>query len=293
MFRCECPICWEIIEPDGAMWSCRCSSIYHFSCIEKWAARRVNWQCPTCNKNRTSVDSLGPYCWCKRKRHDKLTGIGNSCGEKCDHPQTCDGLLKTCSRRCEKNCHPGPCEKVICFPECVLHSAEQQNRALQAVNPFTAVPIHQESQQVTVEAAELQNENGSSGLQNESLSCLQRFNSRRRLLDPRRNKLVMICLIIILTIQVFFWTLCFKNAQWRTQPLKYKHFTDNMKGIEGGLAVVFLTLIFMLNIECWTTGTTAAEGIVVDLFNVKPEGFCYGIVYLVLILVFIVSPYPA
>jgi hypothetical protein len=63
---------------------------------------------------------MTPACWCGRWRHHNVRVIGNSCGKKCPGYRVCESPGPKCERFCQKLCHPGPCEPVVCVKTCML-----------------------------------------------------------------------------------------------------------------------------------------------------------------------------
>lgn len=62
---------------------------------------------------------MTPACWCGRWRHHSVQVIGNSCGQRCPGYSVCESPGPKCERFCQKLCHPGPCEPVVCVTSCV------------------------------------------------------------------------------------------------------------------------------------------------------------------------------
>jgi hypothetical protein len=57
-------------------------------------------------------------CWCGRHLHQSQRVVGNSCGRRCDTYNTCPSNKQKCEKFCAKLCHPGPCERLVCYEGC-------------------------------------------------------------------------------------------------------------------------------------------------------------------------------
>lgn len=62
-----------------------------------------------------------PRCWCGRSRvpHERVLAP-NSCGRRCPSYQACKSAGVKCELFCQRRCHPGPCEKLVCWDNCAL-----------------------------------------------------------------------------------------------------------------------------------------------------------------------------
>ena len=122
----ECPICTNEIRRNSRIWSCdSCWTVFHLSCVKRWASNQASkqaqdqqqnrdsvgnaarWRCPGCNLPKETLPQ-SYTCWCQ-KEHDprNVTGLpphscGNTCGKERFYP-------KKCPHPCQLMCHPGPC----------------------------------------------------------------------------------------------------------------------------------------------------------------------------------------
>lgn len=126
----ECPICTSEVQRTSKIWSCRdCWTVFHLTCVKKWASNHSSstqqtendgstsrsWRCPGCNLFQNVQPKLYT-CWCEKEVDPRPpTGVpphscGNSCGRdrarKCPHP-------------CQLTCHAGPC------PPCTFMGPKQ------------------------------------------------------------------------------------------------------------------------------------------------------------------------
>jgi transcriptional repressor NF-X1 len=125
----ECAVCTNEIVRQSKIWSCRiCWSVFHISCVKKWAnseSAKVNqrpnqqnqqddelkqlrqWRCPGCNLPQEFLPSTFT-CWCG-KETDPVSTPGLppfSCGQSCSRPHS---IPKACPHPCSSMCHAGPC----------------------------------------------------------------------------------------------------------------------------------------------------------------------------------------
>lgn len=134
----ECMICYDMVRRSAPMWSCSsCYSIFHLSCIKKWAKaptsvdlvteknQGFNWRCPGCQSVQlTPLKDIRYVCFCG-KRTDPPSDLyltPHSCGEPCGKPLekefTGAGWSKEedlCPHHCVLQCHPGPCPPCKAF----------------------------------------------------------------------------------------------------------------------------------------------------------------------------------
>lgn len=121
----ECAICTNEIVRNSKVWSCNiCWSVFHLSCIKKWATNEGStqaqqrsegdlppprqWRCPGCNLPKDVLPS-NFTCWCKKEADPQpVSGIPPmSCGQTCGSRRV---LPKPCPHACESICHAGPCK---------------------------------------------------------------------------------------------------------------------------------------------------------------------------------------
>ena len=123
----ECMICSNEIYRNSKIWDCSdCWSVFHISCIKKWASsegsaiqqRREEdgslppprqWRCPGCNLPKDEKpNNLMFTCWCTKEVDPKsLPGLPPfSCGQTCARDHI---LPKDCPHPCHLSCHAGPC----------------------------------------------------------------------------------------------------------------------------------------------------------------------------------------
>ncbi|KXJ15805.1 NF-X1-type zinc finger protein NFXL1 [Exaiptasia diaphana] len=129
-----CLICIATIKRLDAIWHCgQCFSIFHISCIQKWAidgavhtsplsqenfpALEARWFCPKCRHEfKQSECPTKYYCYCGKEQDPKFDPwiVPHSCG------QTCGRELKpSCGHECLLLCHPElslPCTEDV--PTC-------------------------------------------------------------------------------------------------------------------------------------------------------------------------------
>lgn len=134
----ECMICYDMIRRFAPIWSCSgCYSIFHLSCIKKWARaptstdlsaeknQGFNWRCPGCQAVQlTTSKEIRYICFCG-KRPDPPSDLyltPHSCGEPCGQPlgKEVPGSVDTmevnsCPHKCVLQCHPGPCPPCKAF----------------------------------------------------------------------------------------------------------------------------------------------------------------------------------
>lgn len=121
----ECPICTNEVRRNSRIWSCEsCWTVFHLSCVRKWASnqtskqvqeqqenreshRSVSWRCPGCNLPKESLPHTYT-CWCHKEQDPRnTTGLPpHSCGNTCAKERT---IPKKCPHPCQLMCHPGPC----------------------------------------------------------------------------------------------------------------------------------------------------------------------------------------
>ena len=121
----ECPICTNEVARSSKVWSCKtCWTVFHLSCIKKWAtnegstqAQQRNedgdfpslrqWRCPGCNLPKDVLPSTYT-CWCSKEADPRpISGIPpHSCGQSCGKSRV---LPKKCPHPCDLFCHAGPC----------------------------------------------------------------------------------------------------------------------------------------------------------------------------------------
>ncbi|MQL71057.1 hypothetical protein Taro_003363 [Colocasia esculenta] len=141
----ECMICYDMVRRSAAIWSCdSCYSIFHLSCIKKWAKSPtsvdvsaasaaagdvgpgVNWRCPGCQSVQVTLSKDLQYnCFCGRRRDppNDLYLTPHSCGEPCGKPldrgpsptDQEGGDSVRCPHLCVLQCHPGPCPPCKAF----------------------------------------------------------------------------------------------------------------------------------------------------------------------------------
>lgn len=120
----ECPICTSEVMNNSKVWSCKtCWTVFHMSCIKKWAAnegstqkRAANesgdippprqWRCPGCNLPKDDMPTTYT-CWCAKEVEPRsIPGLPpHSCGQTCSKPRA----PRKCPHPCELLCHAGPC----------------------------------------------------------------------------------------------------------------------------------------------------------------------------------------
>lgn len=60
--------------------------------------------------------------------------VGNSCGRRCDTYNTCPSTRPSkCEKFCTKLCHPGPCERLVCYEGCEVKWFTDQQKAEEVV----------------------------------------------------------------------------------------------------------------------------------------------------------------
>jgi len=135
----ECLICFEMILRSAPVWSCSiCYSIFHLSCIKKWAKapnaidlsvslrmnQEPNWRCPGCRSVKFIPSKEIRYaCFCGKRTDppSDLYLIPHSCGEPCGKPLKRKILVgggnrdDLCPHTCVLQCHPGPCPTCKAF----------------------------------------------------------------------------------------------------------------------------------------------------------------------------------
>ncbi|KAF8395897.1 hypothetical protein HHK36_019852 [Tetracentron sinense] len=134
----ECMICCDMVRRTAPIWSCAsCFSIFHLSCIKKWARTPTsidlsaeknnqgsNWRCPGCQSVQlvltSSREEFRYVCFCG-KRPDPPSDpylTPHSCGESCGKPLEIanhgDDDYR-CPHVCVLQCHPGPCPPCKAF----------------------------------------------------------------------------------------------------------------------------------------------------------------------------------
>lgn len=119
----ECAICTNEVQRNSRIWSCKtCWTVFHLSCIKKWATAKKEeqqqqrqsgddtsssqWRCPGCNLPQ-HVTPKTFTCWCEKESDPRsLPGLPPfSCGQTCSREQQ----LPRCPHRCQELCHAGPC----------------------------------------------------------------------------------------------------------------------------------------------------------------------------------------
>ncbi len=119
----ECPICTNEVLRNSKVWSCRtCWTVFHLSCVKKWASNEGStqeqpqngetysgrqWRCPGCNLPKDALPKAYT-CWCEKEQDPRPTpGIPpHSCGNTCGRERH---LPKKCPHPCLLTCHAGPC----------------------------------------------------------------------------------------------------------------------------------------------------------------------------------------
>ena len=107
----ECPICTNEILRNSKVWSCHtCWTVFHLSCIKKWASNAPSpqqWRCPGCNLPK-DAQPKAYRCWCEKELDPRpVTGLPpHSCGQTCNRERT---VPQKCPHRCDSTCHAGPC----------------------------------------------------------------------------------------------------------------------------------------------------------------------------------------
>lgn len=120
----ECPICTNEVRRNSKVWSCNtCWSVFHLSCIKKWAmnqgavvaqqgqpedgevAHPRQWRCPGCNLPKLQIPHTY-VCWCEKEIDPRpLPGLPpHSCGNTCGKARA-----RLCPHPCNLTCHAGPC----------------------------------------------------------------------------------------------------------------------------------------------------------------------------------------
>jgi len=107
----KCAICHNLVGKRAHIWSCStCFSIFHLSCIEKWALKSKEtkdvFACPKCNY--VHVDFKAEYfCYCRKEKMPEFSNYQtpHSCGKPCSRLANPE-----CTHPCTLTCHPGRCE---------------------------------------------------------------------------------------------------------------------------------------------------------------------------------------
>ncbi|KAE9371031.1 hypothetical protein N431DRAFT_341086 [Stipitochalara longipes BDJ] len=276
----ECPICTDTIELENQMWSCKdCHHIYHFPCAKEWALKRKDgstartwrWPCPTCKRLQTGGDEvMTPACWCGRWHHHHVEVIGNSCGRKCPGYNTCESPGAKCERFCQKLCHPGPCDPVVCVASCMLVRFPHFKTGKKAVKnvyqtpqqPRARAPPYRISRrerdlQVNVYRAGAEREAAAARrVERPARQATRGLTSGFETLQEGETTATVLMLGVLAGIETGMWCwIMFHIERWKS-PLQHKHFTDHTRSSE------FFTGIF-------------AGGILLTILKVFVAGFTF------------------
>ncbi|KAF2099141.1 hypothetical protein NA57DRAFT_17422, partial [Rhizodiscina lignyota] len=118
----ECAICTNEIQRNSRVWSCKtCWTVFHLSCVKKWATAKreeqrpqngqddssQHWRCPGCNLPKEVIPKSFT-CWCEKETDPRsLPGLPPfSCGQTCSREHE---IPKKCPHPCQELCHAGPC----------------------------------------------------------------------------------------------------------------------------------------------------------------------------------------
>jgi len=252
------------------MWSCKdCHHIYHFPCAKEWALKRRDcfkfrtwrWPCPTCKRLQIGgEDAMSPACWCGRWRHHHVDVIGNSCGRRCTGYKTCDSPGAKCERFCQKLCHPGPCEQVVCVPTCALVRFPHFKTGKKKVENVYQTPQPPPRARVLPHGPVPPRR----PLPNTYHARMQREAPvRESAAQPAREPIpdvelefetlkegetgaAVLGLVLLAALETGMWYWVKYHTNRWTRPLQYKNFTENTRGIEAAVGIAFGCVILTL-----------------------------------------------
>ncbi|KAN0095975.1 hypothetical protein V8E51_014780 [Hyaloscypha variabilis] len=269
----ECPICTDPISLDNQMWSCKdCHHIYHFPCAREWALKRKGslavrtwrWPCPTCKRLQTGGDAMTPACWCGRWRHHHVEVIGNSCGRKCTGYNTCESPGAKCERFCQKLCHPGPCEPVVCVPSCTLvrfphfktgkkpvrKNVHQTPQPPPRARALRYGPSRRELELATMRYRAQMEREAAADARRAERRARARARAERRAdpdtLEDGETCSVILMLCILAAIETGMWYWIKHHVDRWLSPLQYIEFTDHTRGTEFSAGIVVGCIILTL-----------------------------------------------